>query len=379
MARRFTITDLLFWVTFVALLLALTVPIWRMIQRAGNLADMVEAVAASADGSTFGALFGDGKVLLWDSSGTLKSTLQTYGTPDGRLALSHDGRYIAAAPYAEPRASYIPDGQVFDVVTSKLVKTIEFGTSSLNFSPIENLLAIGVNTIELHSLDDERAVRTIASGGNRAKFSPNGRLLAIASSQGGLEVWDAATAELLHDFDLYHRRLADVYADLAWSPDGSMVAALRVADINPRGVQTVLDDRKMLEIWDLATGKSREAATGGKEPFETLAFLPSGRTLLLASEGNQHPAVVDVATLTQTPLNDGRGFTRVAAGLRADAFITAGTSNVDLWDAATLKPRRRLFERSPTPNVIPPGIGLLAWVIWFNIRRVRKLVRPFAS
>src|SRR5690348_9706375 len=191
-ARRFTLIDLLFWVTFVALVLAFNVPIWRMIQRAGNLADMVQAVAASADGSTFAALLGDGKVLAWESSGTLKSTTQTNGILDGRLAVSRDGQFIAVVPHSEPGMSF-GDVQVFDVVTSKLLKTIPTDVlgpalaSSAAFSPIENLLAIThPDVTELYFLDDERPVSTITCGGAQPRFSPNGEMIAMAGYDGGI-------------------------------------------------------------------------------------------------------------------------------------------------------------------------------------------------
>lgn len=89
LARRFSLAALLFGVTFVALFVAIIAPIYHGVRR--SLAQKgVVSVAASADGKTFAALMGDGSVLVWDSSGTLKTTLRTGGACGGQLAVSAD-------------------------------------------------------------------------------------------------------------------------------------------------------------------------------------------------------------------------------------------------------------------------------------------------
>ena len=73
MARRFTLAGLLLFTTFACLVLAFIVPRWRYSRRHSSRAHNV-SVAASADGSTFAALIGDGRLFVWDSTGNLTST-----------------------------------------------------------------------------------------------------------------------------------------------------------------------------------------------------------------------------------------------------------------------------------------------------------------
>lgn len=93
MVRRFTLAGLLLWVALVALLLAIVVPIYRWRNRS-PLSGTVVSVAASADGSTFAALLGDGTILVWDGSGWRKTSIGTERVVSeiARLALSSDGK-----------------------------------------------------------------------------------------------------------------------------------------------------------------------------------------------------------------------------------------------------------------------------------------------
>ncbi|MGH7135467.1 MAG: hypothetical protein ACREHD_06980 [Pirellulales bacterium] len=98
MKPRFSISGLLMWLTLVALVLAIVAPIRRYARRRETYADRIASVAASADGSTFAALFGDGKVRIWDQDGSLKASLQTTSTLGADLTLSHSGELAAFSP-----------------------------------------------------------------------------------------------------------------------------------------------------------------------------------------------------------------------------------------------------------------------------------------
>jgi hypothetical protein len=68
MPRRFTLAGLLLCVTFVGLMLAIVVPLWRHTRRVRTYAAEIVVVAASADGSTFGVLVGYARV-AWSPDG----------------------------------------------------------------------------------------------------------------------------------------------------------------------------------------------------------------------------------------------------------------------------------------------------------------------
>ena len=65
-----------------------------------------------------------------------------------------------------------------------------------------------------------------------------------------------------------------------------------------------------------------------------------------------------------------------AAGLHGDTFIAAESHAVDLWDAAELRPRRRVFEPAP-PNYWLPGWGLVIWLIAILSRRSMRASTSF--
>ncbi|HVC93874.1 MAG TPA: hypothetical protein VND64_09290 [Pirellulales bacterium] len=286
MPRRFTLAGLLLCVTFIGLILAIVVPLWRHTRRARMYADEIVAVAASADGSTFGALLGDGRVLVWDSEGALKATLRTLGTFGGDLALSFDGKLAAVSP-AEPNtyANVEPHGnvQIWDIAQGEVRRTLPMRESALRFSPTEDsLLAFDGPPwrYEIHSAVDENPPRVLPRGTYPA-FSPDGKRLAVGTTANKIQIYDIASSrlerELITDAD------AKVgYARVAWSPDGHAIAAEALQN----------GETETIERWDLATGRVRrvplrdngdDLARSGA--YYTLKYSPDGRRLLIAAGG----------------------------------------------------------------------------------------------
>jgi len=371
MPRRFTLAGLLLCVTFVGLILAILVPLWRHTQRVRTYADEIVAVAASADGSTFGVLVGDGRVLVWDSEGALKATLRTLGTFGGDLALSFNGKLAAVSP-AEPNtyANVEPHGtvQVWDIAQDKVQRTLPVQASRLWFSPTEDsLLAINGPPwhYEIYSVANENPPRVLPSG-THAAFSPDGNWLAVGTIDSKIQIVNFASLhverELIADAD------AKVgYARVAWSPDGHAIAAEALRD----------DETETIERWELATGRVERVRLRDKDDdlapsgaYYTLTYSPDVRRLLIAAGGPGYK-VLDAATLEPMPATNMRELSHVAGGLRGGAFIGARADTAELWDVATFRPRLRLYEPAPL-NVWPAVCGSFIWLIVFASRHVSR-------
>jgi WD40 repeat protein len=96
-----------------------------------------------------------------------------------------------------------------------------------------------------------------------AAFSPDGRRLAVSDARGSVTVWDPETGTRVTRLEGLH----DWTQALAWSPDGTQLAAADV--VTPR-----------LRAWDVARGTTTFAADVGPS---SLAYSPDGRLLASAA------------------------------------------------------------------------------------------------
>jgi WD40 repeat protein len=149
------------------------------------------------------------------------------------------------------------------------------------------------------------------SGGQEtqcAVLAPDGERLASATGETTIRLWDLATGK--------YRRLqghTDEVLVLAWSPDGKLLASAgldhtaRLWDVgtrtstcravlqhrtDARGVAFAPDGRtlatiagRMVQLWDVATGKRTANLRGHTRTVYGVGFTPGGRTLGTADEG----------------------------------------------------------------------------------------------
>ncbi|HVA50054.1 MAG TPA: WD40 repeat domain-containing protein [Pirellulales bacterium] len=369
MARRFTLAGLLFWVTFAALGLAIVVPIYRRTHRLAARQDMVVSLAVSADGSTCGALMGDGKVLIWDTSGMFKATLRTRGSFGlaGQLALSPDGKQAVVTRGWQRKGNRPRRGiDLWDVGAVKVLKTIPAATlgAQIAFSPRQHLLLVQDRRrgTAIHSLDNDRPPRTIASEGLRAKFSPDGTVLAVTTGANELKVYDAATLALVAQTDVGGDECW--CQDMAWSPDGQTIAILRGTS------EDVDDSNTTIETWQWKSGQRETKTLPDDAAFAALTFVADGRTLAVA--GSRTGLVHGGGRFE--PLSMGPTL-HLAADVRGESLLTEGVGRIDLWDGGTFRLRKRLFEKMPEPPLWPALAGMTIWLIVFALRRARKKVR----
>jgi hypothetical protein len=411
MIRRFTLAGMLMWVALVALVLAIVVPIYRWRNRS-PVAGVVTALAASADGSTFAALLGDGTIRIWDSTGRLKTTLHTqcaFGGMQG-FALSSDGSLAAVLAGWSLWAAIQDHIEVWDIGAGKLLKTMAVpDLVTFTFLPGENRLVVqrqvtaemvtvaddideageplageddvvtevlypaATITTEIYSLTDDLPPRTLSASESGGFFSPDGKRFAALKSR--IQIYDAATLRAVQEFDAPQTAFR---ADLAWAPDGQSLSLL----------QTHTDEASNA-CWQTIEHLPGFSAAPrifelGKENhlYQTITYFPGGRVVALAGQGSGM-ALLDAKSFMPLATESTAGVSQMAAGVRGDTFITAATdspdpsyapTHVDLWDVATLRPRRRIFEQT-APAIWPPVCGLMVWLAIFVVRWRRLLSR----
>lgn len=399
MSRRFTLAGLLLWVTFVALVLAIVAPLHRYSRRRETHADRVASVAASADGSRFAALFGDGQVRIWDQDGVLKTVLQTQGTFGADLLLSHDGQLVAIVPGPRDRHVYPrsrEDIVIWDVPKETIWRTLPGPVISVAFSPTSTKSLVTVidkpvastsvnagsyfgyvqqqgwgGSYEVHVLEGDNPPRMVGDG-NAVAFSPDGKKVVVMNdrhSGDAIQIYASSGGQPEKAFSRGHRELPHCN-HVAWAPDGQSIVAVY-------GNYGWKDSRReSVERFDLANNWNKLVVALGPDNDDDAVglyrptLLPGGR-LAIGAPGRGYKAL-DSKTLEPLPSAEMADLWYVAAGIHGDTFIAAGRAKVDLWDARTLLPRKRLFEAAGPPSVNLPTCGGVVWLSLFVMHLRRK-------
>lgn len=370
-SRRFTLAGLLLWITLIGLVLAFIVPLWRYRQRARGLGDRVTAIAMSADGSTAAALKGDGTLWIWNlSRGNHQATIATGGGLAEAFALSADGRLAAVGRYNGSKLGVNPyEIEVWDIPGRARVQVLPAPsyTSQLAFSPTEDLfLSLHSNhSLTLHKLDGSMPAQRSITGVYFAAFSSDGATLALDTPQ-GVRLYDME--DLTPREEIPQRGAsADVFA---FSPKGRSLAMLEETFVRGSG-------NRRLRTWNQADRSSRHVPIepGKASRGATVTYLPGGHAIAVPEEDGL--SILDARSFE--PLDRGKKYTMVAAGLRGQCFVVADERTVDLYDAATLQKVKRLLDANRKPNPLLPMAGLWIWLLVFFSRRTRRHARECAA
>lgn len=382
MSLRFTVADLLISIALVGLVLAAVVPVWRHVQRVRYFDDEVIEVAASADGTTFGALLGDGRVLIWDSEGNLKSTLPTLGTFGGCLALSFDGKLAAVSP-AGPNeyVNVTPRGtvEIWDIAQQKVRGALPVRCAMPRFSAANNSLLISYiikgnppsARYELYSADNDDPPRIVSEPkATCAAFSPDAARFAIGTMNGKVQIFNAADLHKERELVAVGPAKIDGIARVAFAPGGGSIAAL----VSENG------ESYSIITWELSNGRVRRVAPR-VSGYRELSYSPDGRRLFYTADAGGYHAVgpdrsaaqvFDAQTLEPLAAPALIDAPQIAGGMRGKTFVTTNKVSVDLRETATLQPRRRLYEGRQWPNVWPAVGCFMLWLIVLAIRLRRK-------
>jgi WD40 repeat protein len=245
-------------------------------------------LALSGDGKSLAVRARDEKVTLWDAA-TAKpraaldakapvtlTGLESFSTRPGSLALSGDGKVLAALERQEVV-------RLCDAATGRELKHSPLKTGaavySAAFLPDGKTLATlgGDATLRLWDAATGREVRDLGNAGAesfpRVSFGHDGRALALVDGSGAVRVWEMATGQQRLSFQ--RRAPAEMEGGapeaVALSPDGRAVAVAEPA-------------AKAITLWSVLTGKQVRLLEGHRGEVTSLAFTADGRLLVSASE-----------------------------------------------------------------------------------------------
>lgn len=276
----------------------------------GGIVGGINSVAVSPDDQDILSSSTDGTARVWETPGTLLTTLRGHTGSVNDAQFSPDGRFVVTAG-ADGTA------RVWQTA-SLLVRTIYPHAGAVNdavFSPNGRIIATanGRHTAELWDARTGRS-RAILRGDTNivegVAFSRDGRVIATGSDDGTVRVWtvpggrpkavfrmpggDLAAAALSLD-GRYVVAISGSGAARAWNVrTGRQVAALRAGSGFgfTSGVDISPDDRFAVtgnandtaRIWEVSTGRVVATLRGHSGTINSVAFSPDGRLVATGSD-----------------------------------------------------------------------------------------------
>lgn len=245
----------------------------------------IPAVAFGPDSRTLAVAsgFGDRAVRLWDVPD--KRITQTLGGFQGTdepnsVAFSPDGNMVAIGSL-ELTLWSTHGGVATKIPVDPYSSGIFFAVA---FSPDGALLAAGDgdNSVQVYEAASRQLIATLTGHTQQldaVAFSPDGRTIASGSFDGTVRLWDAFAQHAIATLDCK----AGVVFSVAFSPDGKQLAA------------GCYDGS--IRLWDVAGGTLITTLTATSLPF-SIAFSPDGHSF--ASVDDLSVWLWDTATLRRT-------------------------------------------------------------------------------
>ncbi|UIE38939.1 nSTAND1 domain-containing NTPase [Leptodesmis sichuanensis] len=295
-------------------------------------------ITFSADGQALVAVAHRAdQVKIWSvESGKQQFQLEGFQAPITHVALSPDGKWIAAA--SEDRTI-----QVWQMQTGQLQSQFSqpIAPSSLTFSPDSKLLlAASGNRTTLWQVDTRQSRRTLtaASPIQRAAFSADGRWIAMLLQDGKVQVQEVATGQVRQTLAIApagQEGILTPAAQLVFSPNGQVLA--------------VNTGKGQLWAWNLESGQQwhiepppAKIQISNQGGLGAIAFSPDSRYLVTSQQQQGEDQVIYVATLydsrTGQEIGTLRGHTAPITAIQftEDGSLIATSSldgTVRLWSA----------------------------------------------
>lgn len=241
----------------------------------GGSTATVNAVVFSPDGGSLASGDDDGVVRLWHvASGRESLRIEGQRWSVSALAVAPDGGTLASGG---PLGSVVVRG----IQSGETVRSFQTGVgpiTSISYSPEGRLLAYGQGYeqgFHLWNLATGELVRKVVRSRNvqdtAVAFSPTGQTLASGDKDGTALIWDVASGQQVRKLESSHTPKLRFPKFLAFSPDGSLLAAVPEA----RGYRPVTVPGSIV-LWNVATGEELARLEGHELPVSAVSFSPDG-------------------------------------------------------------------------------------------------------
>ena len=295
-----------------------------------------------------------GKTELYTIRGQQGQAMGVAYSPDGKWLVSSHGDPIFELLGSLVGRKALPAViRLWDAERAQDYRTVPYSTGGFAAHPKEPLAFVAAGTeVHVYDLRTGARVRTLKAAPepvSHLALSPDGTALAVAWEVPGkrLKQLFPGAYEIKHDSHPSRLQILDTVTgavklpevkadkqchDLAFSPDGSMLAVARAAG--------------RTDLVEVATGNSLATLSGLDSGSSTVRFTPDGRTLIRSATGQMH---ID----NQEP-----------------ARLNPGT--IEFWDVATQRKDRAIdtgdekchaVALSPDGRTLAAAVGEDVWLI----------------
>ena len=292
------------------------------------------AIAFSPDGRKLASCGLDSAINIWDiHSGEALQRLVGHELSVRSISFSPDGKNLVSSGGDNTICLWDPTtGNRRLQIRSDLLLV-----RSVAFSPNGRILAStgfdrtrGQSLVVLWDATTGRQIRRLRGHDNLVSsvaFSPDGAKVASDSLDKTIRVWDVSTADELLKLPNHPVEADGDLADVTFSQDGKLVAAVRNG---PRpGDSAVL-------LWDGETGEEFKSISGHEGRITSFSFCPGGETL--ASVGmDDSVRVWSIASGAQHLRFDVCGVSLIAFSPDGKTLASGSKHSIQLWDVATGK------------------------------------------
>jgi WD40 repeat protein len=229
-------------------------------------------IAFSPNGRILAAGSFDHTIKLWDpQSWALVGTLEGHSAPVTRVAFSHDGEILASGSGRGDLSI-----KLWNVSTHKLIRTLvghEHIVNALAFSPDDGVLVSGSedHTVRFWEVRTGNQLRVLRGKETiwALSFDSSGKVLAVGNHDGYVEIYDGQSGRFV--------RRIDAVGTILRLTNGKTKDPVMALAFRPGKEQIVTGSAfGVLLLWDTPSGESLTLCWEKSDGFLSVAFSPDG-------------------------------------------------------------------------------------------------------